>query len=85
MIENRVSTLLGTKRATIRDLSNDAGLAYGTAHALYHGTTTRVDFDVLNKLCRYFGCGVGDLLIYRPDETPAQDEHSGQPAAEQPS
>ena len=82
MIENRVSTLLGTKRATIRDLSNDAGLAYVTAHALYHGSTTRVDFDVLNKLCRYFGCGVGDLLVYRPDDASPQGERSAQAAAE---
>ncbi|MGI8916236.1 MAG: helix-turn-helix domain-containing protein [Chloroflexota bacterium] len=47
-------------------------------------TTTRVDFDVLSKLCRYFGCGVGELLVYRPEEAPAQGEEISQPAAARP-
>ncbi len=81
MIVNRVSALLGERRASIQDLARDAGLAYGTAFALYHDKVTRYDQDTLDKLCRYFGCDVGALLAYRPD--PQQGE--GRPAAEQPS
>jgi putative transcriptional regulator len=82
MIVNRVSALLGERRASIQDLARDAGLAYGTAFALYHDKAARYDRDTLNKLCRYFGCGVGELLVYRPDGTSAHDEPGGQPAAD---
>ena len=85
MIENRISILMGARRMGITDLAREAGVAYNTAYGLYRGATRRIDFDTLEKLCRFFGCGVGDLLVYRPDETPAQDERSGQPVAEQPS
>lgn len=67
MIENKVSILLGARRESIMDLSRGAGLHYGTAHALYHGTTNRIEFDVLDRLCRYFGVGVGEIFVYRPD------------------
>lgn len=83
MIVNRVSALLGERRASIQDLARDAGLAYGTAFALYHDKATRYDRDTLDKLCRYFGCGVGDLLVYHPD--PAQEGSTGRPAGQQPS
>jgi putative transcriptional regulator len=67
MIENRVSTLLGSKRASIRDLARDAGIAYGTAFALYRGNTTRIELDVLDKLCNYFGCTPCEVLAYKPE------------------
>ncbi len=85
MIENRISILMGARRMGITDLAREAGVAYNTAYGLYRGTTRRIDFDTVEKLCRFFGCGVGDLLVYRPDETPAQDEPAGQPAADRPS
>ncbi len=79
-IENRVSTFLGARREGITDLARGAGLSRTTAHTLYYATATRVDFETLEKLCRYFGCGVGDLLVYRPEATPTPGEQSGQPA-----
>ena len=84
-IESRVSTLLGARREGITDLARGAGISRTTAHTLYYATATRVDFETLEKLCRYFGCGVGELLVYRPDDAPAHDEPSGRPAAERPS
>ncbi len=74
MIENRVSTLLGSKRASIRDLARQAGIAYGTAFALYHGNTTRIEIDVLDKLCAYFGCTPCEVLVYTPG---AKEEGDG--------
>jgi DNA-binding Xre family transcriptional regulator len=35
----------------------------------------RVDASIMGKLCEYFGCGVGDLLVYVPsDKTPSNQE-----------
>jgi len=68
-IENRVSTLLGARREGITDLARGAGISRTTAHTLYYGTATRLDFPTLEKLCRYFGCDVGDLLHFVPEAT----------------
>lgn len=40
----------------------------GTLTRLYHETAERVEVDVLNGLCRYLGCTLGELLEYIPDE-----------------
>lgn len=66
MIVNRVSALLGARREKIQDFAQGAGLAYGTAFALYHDKVARDDRETLDKLCCYFGCGVGELLVYMP-------------------
>jgi len=47
--------------------------------ALYHDRADRFDRATLDKLCSYFGIAIGELLIYRPEATPAE----GQPTAEQ--
>jgi putative transcriptional regulator len=67
MIENRLSELLGRRRESITDLSRGAGISYAASHALYHGTTKSISMDTLDKLCAYFGCQPGDLLVYVPD------------------
>ena len=68
MIVNRVSRLLGDRRESVADLARGAGLAYKTAHEMYNGKSRRVDFETLDKLCTYFGVGVGGILEYVPDE-----------------
>ena len=62
----RAAALLGERRASIQDLARDAGVAYGTAFALYHDRASRYDRDTLDKLCRYFNCTVCDILAYTP-------------------
>jgi len=32
---------------------------------LYYEKAKRVDFDVLDKLCKYFKCAVGELIEYK--------------------
>lgn len=74
MIVNRVSRLLGERRESVADLARGTGLAYKTAHELYNDKSRRIDFDTLNRLCGYLGVGVGDILEYVPDPTPADAE-----------
>ncbi|MDP8909298.1 MAG: helix-turn-helix transcriptional regulator [Chloroflexota bacterium] len=65
MIENRLSRLLGERRMSISELERRTGVPYTSLHALYHGTSKRVDLATLDKLCRALGVGVGDILEYR--------------------
>jgi putative transcriptional regulator len=86
VIVNRVSALMGERRANMQDVATATGIAYSSVFALYHDKVTRYDRETLDRLCRYFGCGVGDLLLYQPDHASAQGEGTaGQPATDQPS
>ena len=49
-----ISEKTGIHRATLSKIANERGCNTGT--------------DNLNKLCRFFGCKVEELLTYIPDE-----------------
>lgn len=66
-IKCNLSTLMGAKRVTIQDMSNNTGLARNTIAFLYHDKTTRVDYDTIDKLCIFLNCSVGDIFEYVPD------------------
>lgn len=69
MIVNRVSRLMGERRESITDLAQGAGIAYGTAYALYHGSGKGIEYETLDKLCRHFGVGPGEILEYVSSNT----------------
>ncbi len=63
-----LSTLLGARRMKMSELARATGLAKNTVHALYHDRVRKVDYGVLEKICKALGCQPGDLLVYVPDE-----------------
>lgn len=54
--------MLGEKKIKIADVSRETGVNRGTITRLYQETAIRVEFDVLEKLCRYLECEIGELL-----------------------
>lgn len=64
MIRCHFARLLGERKLKISDVSRDTGINRGTLTRLYYETTERFEVDVLNQLCRYFGCDIGELLEY---------------------
>jgi len=62
VIKCHLSRLMGEKKVKIADVSRDTGINRGTLARLYQETAERVDLDVIDKLCTYFGCEAGDLL-----------------------
>ena len=53
---------MGEKKLKISDVSRDTGINRGTITRLYHETAVRVEFDVLEQLCKYLGCEISELL-----------------------
>jgi len=49
---------------TQRQLAKDLKLSHTTINKLYNGRpmTSRIDPDVVEKVCGYFNCEVGDLF-----------------------
>ncbi|PSU99823.1 helix-turn-helix domain-containing protein [Photobacterium leiognathi] len=68
MIKCHLSAIMGAKRLKIADVVRDAEINRNTVTRLYHETNNRIDFDTLEKLCRYLNCEVGDLLEITDDE-----------------
>ncbi len=68
MIKCHLSRMLGERKLKIADVARDTGIHRGTITRLYQETAVRIELDVIDRLCRYLGCQVGDLLEYREEE-----------------
>ena len=67
MIKCHLSKMMGERKLKISDLSVATGINRGTITRLYKETFTRVEIDVVEQLCKFFECGVGDLFEYVED------------------
>ena len=69
MIKIKVSDLMGKHKLTIAKLTEKVELSRPTISALYHEKVSRIDFDTIEKLCKFFNCKIEDLIEYIPDNT----------------
>lgn len=74
MLINHFKEIVDGKGLYQRDVVRGTGLAINTVAGLYNNTTKRVDFDTLNKVCKFLGVSVGEILEYKEDEEAAGDE-----------
>jgi putative transcriptional regulator len=59
---------MGEKKLKISDLATATNINRGTITRLYKETFTRVEIEVIEQLCKFFNCGVGDLFEYIGDD-----------------
>ncbi|SNC59407.1 putative transcriptional regulator [Marinobacter sp. es.048] len=64
MIKCHLSKLMGEKKLKIVDVARETGVNRGTITRLYHETASRVELDVVDALCSYLRCEVGDLFEF---------------------
>lgn len=62
MIKCNLSRIMGEKKLKISDVSRETGINRGTLTRLYQETAERIDLDVLEQLCNYLKCEVGELF-----------------------
>jgi putative transcriptional regulator len=62
MIKCNLARMLGEKTLKISEVSRQTGINRGTITRLYQNTAIRVEFDVLEKLCRFLECEISDFL-----------------------
>ena len=68
-IASNLHWLMFRKDVSISEVSRSTGISRTTITALYRRRSKAVSFEVIEKLCRYFECDVGDLFKVR-DEMP---------------
>jgi len=74
IVENRFRILLAQK-ATIQqrnialmDVQRETSIAWSTLNSWANNKVTRYDAPVIQALCEYFDCQVGDLLVYKKED-----------------
>lgn len=69
MIKVRLSELMGLHKVkSFSFLEKETGITRKTLTKLYDGEGKGIDYDTLDKLCRYFNCKVCDLLEFEDKE-----------------
>jgi len=75
-IRNNFNILLAEKEIRLKkgisvaSVARETGITRKTLQGWAVDNVTRFDAGVLDALCNYFGCQVGDLLIYIPNHEP---------------
>lgn len=59
--------ILDQKGISQNQLAKDTGISVATLRNLNQNKTTRISFQVLDKICRYLDCGAGDILCIEKD------------------
>jgi putative transcriptional regulator len=78
MIQFRLRELMAEKsrvsgqKVTYEDIRLATGISPNTLSRLAQPIPPKlIGVSVIDRLCKYFGCQVGDLLVYVPDEEAA--------------
>lgn len=58
-----LSRLLDDKGISQNQMAKDTGISVTTLRNLNHNKTTRISFDILEKICIYLNCDVEDVLF----------------------
>ena len=73
MISNNFSRMVGERLLRLSKISEETGISRATLTSLYYKRSKGVNLDVLDKLCKYLGCNIGDILEYMPDENKGKE------------
>ena len=63
-----LSELLVSKNISQNQLAKNTGISVNTLRNLSHNKTSRINFDVLEKICICLDCGVEDILCVERDQ-----------------
>ena len=83
MIRSRLNILLAEKghregrKLTYRVVSEETTLSQGVLVRLNSDNFGRLDTSTLDILCRYFGCGIGDILVFVPSASASEAGAAG--------
>jgi putative transcriptional regulator len=77
MVRCHLTALIDRQGLKIAEVARSTGLNRSTITALCRNSATRVELPVIDRLCRYFECGVADLFEYVPNDRVSDQESGG--------
>ena len=63
-----IKVIMKKKNITRNKLANLTGCTYNVIDRYYKNNITRLDLDVLAKICYVLDCNVSDIIKYEKDE-----------------
>lgn len=67
-IKINLDTIMNKRNISNYELSTKANIRFQTIQTLRENTATRIDFDVLAKICYALNCKTDDIIEYIPTE-----------------
>lgn len=64
----KLDKILKERNITTYELSNSANIRFQTVKTLREDTATRIDFNVLAKICYALNCKVQDIIEYKDNK-----------------
>lgn len=65
-IQINLNKLMEEKKITTYELSSKANIRFQTIQNLRNGVSTRLDLEVLAKICYMLDCKTEDIITYLP-------------------
>lgn len=62
MIKCNLSRMMGERKLRIAAVARATGVNRNLVTLLYYERAKRIDFESLERLCRFFGCQIGEFL-----------------------
>lgn len=68
-VEIKLSSIMDKNNISVYQMSKLTGLKYSTIKSYYtNSPITRVDLDVISRMCYVLNCNIEDILKYCPSE-----------------
>jgi putative transcriptional regulator len=65
-----IDVMLARRKMSVTELAERVGITMANLSILKNGKARAIRFSTLEGICRALDCQPGDILEYRPDDTP---------------
>lgn len=67
-IRSNLKTLMNKRGLSIREVARNIDYRFESVRQMYNDEMERYPRDLLSKLCAYFNCDIGDILVLNSED-----------------
>jgi putative transcriptional regulator len=67
-----LDVMLARRKMRLTELAEAVGIALPNLSILKTGKARAIRFSTLEAICKHLGCQPGEILEYRPDDSPVE-------------
>lgn len=53
---------------TVKEVADKTGISSKALYKIINAQTRRIDFETIDKLCAFFNCRIGELLVFEDEK-----------------